>query len=122
MMPAVISGTSMADARAAARDMLLRVGLAERLGHAPGELSGGEQQRVALARALVMRPRLVLADEPTGNLDPETGRRIHDLFLELNGELGTTVLVVTHNHELARRMPRCLRIGGGRVEPADWSA
>jgi lipoprotein-releasing system ATP-binding protein len=115
MMPAIIAGQSMSTARNLARDLLDRVGLADRTSHAPGELSGGEQQRVALARALVMRPRLVLADEPTGNLDPTTGRAIHDLLLELNEELGTTLIVATHNLGLARQMPRCLRIEDGSV-------
>lgn len=115
MMPAVIAGLSMNEARGRAAELLQRVGLSERIRHAPGELSGGEQQRVALARALVMRPRLVLADEPTGNLDPSTGRAIYNLLLELNEERGTTLLVATHNSDLARRMPRGLEIAGGRV-------
>ena len=110
MMPSIIAGESMSAARARSRALLDRVGLSHRLDHAPGELSGGEQQRVALARALVLGPRLVLADEPTGNLDPETGAAIHDLLLELNTELGTTLLVATHNLDLAGRMPRLLRL------------
>jgi len=119
MMPAVIAGQSMSESRDRARDLLDRVGLADRTDHAPGELSGGEQQRVALARALVMRPRLVLADEPTGNLDPTTGTAIHDLLMQLNEELGTTLLVATHNLALARQLPRCLTIeAGGIVEGA----
>ncbi|MCP4870922.1 MAG: ABC transporter ATP-binding protein [Proteobacteria bacterium] len=115
MMPAVIAGMSMSDSRTAARDLLDRVGLADRTDHAPGELSGGEQQRVALARALVMKPRLVLADEPTGNLDPATGTAIHELLLQLNEELGTTLIVATHNLALAQQLPRCLRIEGGAI-------
>ena len=115
MMPAVIAGRSMSDSRDAARKLLDRVGLSDRTDHAPGELSGGEQQRVALARALVMKPRLVLADEPTGNLDPTTGKAIQDLLLQLNEELGTTLLVATHNLTLARQLPRCLRIQGGAL-------
>ena len=115
MMPAVIAGLSMSESRERARGLLDRVGLADRAAHAPGELSGGEQQRVALARALAMRPRLVLADEPTGNLDPDTGRAIEDLLFELNEELGTTLIVATHNLALAERLPRTLRIEGGGI-------
>ncbi len=122
MMPRVIAGESMAGARRRAIELLERVGLAHRLDHAPGELSGGEQQRVALARALVMGPSLLLADEPTGNLDPTTGDAIHDLLLELNQELGTTLLVATHNHDLAGRMPRRLRIQDRRVVEEDTHA
>jgi lipoprotein-releasing system ATP-binding protein len=119
MMPAIIAGLSMKESRRRAAALLERVGLTERMDHAPGEISGGEQQRVALARALVMRPRLVLADEPTGNLDPETGEAIHDLLLELNRELGTTLIVATHNMDLARRLPRCLRIADGGMTDAE---
>ena len=115
MMPSIIAGSPMTEARDRATALLERVGLAERLGHAPGELSGGEQQRVALARALVMEPMLLLADEPTGNLDPETGARVLDLLLELNEELGTTLVVATHNMDLAQRLPRRLRIADAQV-------
>jgi lipoprotein-releasing system ATP-binding protein len=116
MMPALIQrvGRREADARAAA--ILDRVGLGQRMTHKPGELSGGEQQRVALARALILEPRLILADEPTGNLDSHTGGEIHELFFQLNLERGTTMLIVTHNPELARRMPRRLRMVDGLVE------
>ena len=110
MMPAIIAGSSMAKARSRANALLERVGLADRLLHAPGELSGGEQQRVALARALVMEPKLLLADEPTGNLDPTTGAKVLDLLLDLNEERGTTLVVATHNMELAARLPRGLQI------------
>ena len=113
MLPALIGGVPMGQARERAASLLTRVGLGERLRHRPGELSGGEQQRVALARALVRRPSLVLADEPTGNLDPETAGGIFDMLMELNAEEGTTLVVVTHSNELAQRFPRCLRLESG---------
>jgi lipoprotein-releasing system ATP-binding protein len=121
MMPALIQKIPMLKARTNARDILGRVGLSHRLTHRPSELSGGEQQRVALARAMVLEPSLLLADEPTGNLDRSTGEAIHQLFLELNAERGSTLLVVTHNPELAKLMPRRMRmIDGGRlVEESD---
>jgi len=112
-MPLYISGTPRPQANAEAKALLGRVGLDHRLGHRPGELSGGEQQRVALARALVGKPRLLLADEPTGNLDLHTGEEIHQLMVDLNHENGTTMLVVTHNQALAARMPRCLSMVDG---------
>jgi lipoprotein-releasing system ATP-binding protein len=115
MMPALIQRLPRAVARKKAIDILGRVGLAKRLTHKPGELSGGEQQRVALARAMVLEPALLLADEPTGNLDRKTGEDIHTLFLELNRERGSTLLVVTHNPDLAAMMPRCLRMEDGGV-------
>jgi lipoprotein-releasing system ATP-binding protein len=116
MMPALIQRIATERARRLARDILGRVGLAHRLTHRPGELSGGEQQRVALARAMVLEPSLLLADEPTGNLDRSTGEAIHQLFLDLNRERGSTLLVVTHNPDLAALMPRRLRmIDGGRL-------
>ena len=118
MMPALIKRTSAERARRLARDVLGRVGLSHRLTHRPGELSGGEQQRVALARAMVLEPSLLLADEPTGNLDRATGEAIHQLFLDLNRERGSTLLVVTHNPDLAALMPKRLRmIDGGRLIP-----
>jgi lipoprotein-releasing system ATP-binding protein len=120
MMPALIQRVPRAIARRRAVDILGRVGLGRRLTHKPSELSGGEQQRVALARALVLEPALLLADEPTGNLDHKTSHEIHQLFLELNRERGSTLMVVTHNPELAAIMPRCLRmIDGGQLVPAD---
>jgi len=123
MMPALIQRTPAEKARLRARDILGRVGLSHRLTHRPGELSGGEQQRVALARAMVLEPALLLADEPTGNLDRSTGEAIHQLFLDLNRERGSTLLVVTHNPELARLMPRRLRmIDGGRLVEESSSA
>ena len=116
MMPALIQGAPVQKARAKAKDILGRVGLSHRLTHRPSELSGGEQQRVALARAMVLEPALLLADEPTGNLDRATGEAIHQLFLQLNQERGSTLLVVTHNPDLARMMPRRMRmIDGGRL-------
>jgi lipoprotein-releasing system ATP-binding protein len=114
-MPALISGVSQAAATDKAMALLKRVGLTHRLTHRPGELSGGEQQRVALARALVLSPRLLLADEPTGNLDGKTGAEIHDLILSLNHELGMTILVVTHNEQLAERMQRRVRMVEGML-------
>jgi lipoprotein-releasing system ATP-binding protein len=123
MMPALIQKVPVNKARDKAKDILGRVGLSHRLTHRPSELSGGEQQRVALARAMVLEPSLLLADEPTGNLDRSTGEAIHKLFLDLNAERGSTMLVVTHNPELAKLMPRRMRmIDGGRlVEESDAS-
>ena len=123
MMPALVQGIPQGHAKARAKDILGRVGLSHRLTHRPGELSGGEQQRVALARAMVLEPALLLADEPTGNLDRSTGEAIHQLFLDLNRERGSTLLVVTHNPELASLMPRRLRmIDGGRLVEEQTSA
>jgi lipoprotein-releasing system ATP-binding protein len=122
MMPALIQRVPRRIAERRAADILGRVGLNHRLTHKPSELSGGEQQRVALARAMVLEPELLLADEPTGNLDRHTGQEIHDLFLQLNRERGSTLLVVTHNPELAALMPRRLRmVDGGALEPEDAS-
>ncbi|TNE84411.1 MAG: ABC transporter ATP-binding protein [Deltaproteobacteria bacterium] len=114
MMPVQLAGSPNSVARARAEALLRVVGLGHRLTHQPGELSGGEQQRVALARALVMGPGLVLADEPTGNLDPKTAGGVFELMLELNRQLGSTLLVVTHSHELAARFPRRLVLEDGR--------
>lgn len=100
-----------------AAQWLARVGLGERVEHLPKQLSGGEQQRVAVARAFVTDPELVFADEPTGNLDPDTGAQIIDLLFTLNREAGTTLILVTHDHALARRCDRCLRLAHGRLEP-----
>jgi lipoprotein-releasing system ATP-binding protein len=115
MLPALIGRESFASARARAHDLLARVGLADRAAHRPGELSGGEQQRVAVARAVVRRPRLLLADEPTGNLDPDTGERVTNMLLDLNREGGSALVVVTHNDRLASAMQRTLRLVAGRV-------
>ena len=117
-MPGMISRLSREQAEAQAKEMLEIVGLGHRLDHKPGELSGGEQQRVALARALVLKPRLLLADEPTGNLDEATGEGIHQLLVELNQRLGIAAIVVTHNPRLAERMPRRLRLAEGLVVDA----
>lgn len=98
-----------------ARELLAKVGLAERGHHYPSQLSGGEQQRVALARAFANRPKVLFADEPTGNLDEETGSRVVSLLFELNKEAGTTLIIVTHDTDLARRCDRLLRLKGGKV-------
>jgi putative ABC transport system ATP-binding protein len=103
------------DAEDAARQMLQRVGLAERLGHYPKHLSGGEQQRVALARAFVVRPKLLLADEPTGSLDAQSGAAVISLLFELNREYGTTLVLVTHDEALAARCTRVVRLVGGKI-------
>jgi len=116
MMPGRIRGEAGAELEKRARELLAEAGLEKRLTHRPGELSGGEQQRVALARALIMNPRLVLADEPTGNLDSTTGRAMHDLLFGLNKSRGTTFLVVTHSGDLAEQMPRVVHMRDGRVE------
>jgi len=117
-IPALIARVPRAEARERAQAALVRVGLGHRLTHKPGELSGGEQQRVAIARALLMRPGLVLADEPTGNLDPRTAGEVMGLLLELNADAGATLVVVTHSMELARRFSRVVRVVDGRFEEA----
>ena len=119
MMPGLIGRLPRAEAERRARGLLGQVGLADRLTHRPGALSGGEQQRVALARALILQPKLLLADEPTGNLDSQTGAAIHDLLFQLNAEFSTAMVIATHNEQLAARMPRRLRMTDGRLEEVD---
>ncbi len=116
MMPLLISGMKKDEAEKGAVGLLTEVGLAHRLTHKPGELSGGEQQRVAIARALVMSPRLLLADEPTGNLDMKSSDEIHDILAEINREKGITLIIVTHNERLAARMGKTIRMVDGRIE------
>jgi lipoprotein-releasing system ATP-binding protein len=116
MLPAMINGTARNESLSVAEKILGEVGLGHRLTHKPGELSGGEQQRVAVARALVMNPQLLLADEPTGNLDMKTSESIHDLFDELHSSRGLSIMVVTHNERLAVRTMRQIRLLDGLVQ------
>ena len=115
MMPCLIQGLPKKEAASRAEAILTLVGLKERLSHKPGELSGGEQQRVAVARALVLEPKVLLADEPTGNLDAKTGDSVFDLLQELNHIKGVTLIVVTHNLKLAENMTRQIQLVDGKA-------
>jgi lipoprotein-releasing system ATP-binding protein len=115
MMPMLVARRPLAEARDRARALLEEMGLGHRAEHRPGAMSGGEQQRVAVARALVQSPRALLGDEPSGNLDQETGERLHALLQRLNQDKGITVVVVTHNERLAAACHRVLRLAGGRL-------
>lgn len=114
-MPLLIAGLSVKEAKVRAADLLKRVGLAPRIEHKPSELSGGERQRAAIARALINKPNVILADEPTGNLDSKTADSVYQLMLELNQELAISFLVVTHDHELAARMGKVLHMEDGLI-------
>lgn len=115
MMPALISGAERGPAEQQARNLLRFVGLEQRLHHKPGELSGGEQQRVAIARAVILKPKLLLGDEMTGNLDSENSKKVIDLLLDLNREFGIAILIVTHDHEVASRMGRVITMKDGKI-------
>ena len=115
MMPGLIKGMGRSEAAAVAEGILDRLGLRDRLQHKPGQLSGGEQQRVAVARALMLSPQVILADEPTGNLDTQTGEEVHNLMLNINRERGITMVLVTHNPALAAKMTRRVRLVDGRL-------
>ena len=117
MMPLLIREQTTKEARTKEQDLLIRIGLEHRINHKPHELSGGECQRVAVARALVTSPSLILADEPTGNLDPETADRVFDSFLDLNRSLNTSLIMVTHNQELAKRMDKVYELNFGKLLP-----
>jgi lipoprotein-releasing system ATP-binding protein len=119
MMPALVAGADVRDAREAARELLDAVGVRGRDGHKPRQLSGGEQQRVAVARALVNRPLVLLADEPSGNLDSSTSERLHDLLFSLREGRGLSMVIVTHNQDLAHRADRILRLEDGRLDEGD---
>ena len=116
MMPGFVQGMSREKAEKEAERILTQLGLGDRLQHKPGELSGGEQQRVAVARALMLSPRVILADEPTGNLDTQTGEEVHNLLVKINREHRITIVIVTHNPLLAARMTRRIQLVDGRLQ------
>jgi lipoprotein-releasing system ATP-binding protein len=116
MMPGLIQRLSARKAGKQAETILAQLGLGDRLHHKPGQLSGGEQQRVAVARALMVQPKIILADEPTGNLDTQTGEEVHQLLERINREQGITIVIVTHNSQLAARMNRRVRLADGRLQ------
>jgi lipoprotein-releasing system ATP-binding protein len=115
MMPALISGMTPEQATQKAEELLKFVGLGHRISHRPGELSGGEQQRVAIARAVILKPKLLLGDEMTGNLDSENSKKVIDLLLDLNQKFGIAILIVTHDHDVASRMKRVLTMKDGKI-------
>ncbi len=119
MIPMLIGNIGERDAKARAQEILHKVGLKDRLRHRIGELSGGEQQRVAVARSLALKPEVLLADEPTGNLDRQTGNQIREILININEEDGLTLVVVTHNWELAHKMGRCVRLMDGKAWPQE---
>ncbi len=116
IMPALIAGKEKSAAEKKGLQLLEKMGLKNRITHKPGEMSGGEQQRVAVARALIMEPEILLADEPTGNLDTPTGREVFNLLLELNNDLGITLIIVTHNEEFALKMSRRITVEDGEIK------
>jgi lipoprotein-releasing system ATP-binding protein len=117
MLPALIQGISPAQAREQAEDLLESVGLKERMSHRPGKLSGGEQQRVSVARSVILNPKLVLADEPTGSLDFRIGQEVHDLLFQLNEQRGVALIIATHNREFAEKIGRQLELRDGQLFP-----
>jgi len=119
MLPALIQGTDRAQARSEAERLLELVGLRDRKSHRPGKLSGGEQQRVAVARAVILKPKLVLADEPTGSLDLRIGEEVQELLFQLNEEHRIALIVATHNREFARKIGRCVELVAGRIKAFD---
>lgn len=120
MMPGLIAGMDTKELHQQAMELLEKVGLSHRINHRVGEMSGGEQQRVALARATIMKPALLLADEPTGNLDPKTGDQVFHLIREMTDSFGLTTVMVTHNYDLARKMDRSLTLQDGKLSQSDF--
>ena len=117
MLPALIQGLSLAQAREQAEDLLESVGLKERMSHRPGKLSGGEQQRVSVARSVILQPKLILADEPTGSLDFRIGQEVHDLLFQLNEQRGVGLIIATHNRDFAEKIGRQLELRDGQLFP-----